>query len=77
VLAHAHNGEGTMTNTATPNECEPIEGQLAIDELDAVNGGFGSVEHGTLGSNPKDQQFDLDAVIGKAVGQALGNIKFF
>jgi hypothetical protein len=53
------------------------ERELTIDELDAVNGGFGSVEHGTLGSNPKDQQFDLDAVIAKAVGQALGNIKFF
>jgi hypothetical protein len=40
VVAHAHNGEGTMTNTATPNECEPIEGPLADDELNAVNAGM-------------------------------------
>ena len=51
--------------------------EMTIEQLDAVSGGFGSVEHGTLGSNPKDQQFDADAVIGKAVGLALDNIKFF
>jgi hypothetical protein len=29
-----------MTNTATPNECEPIEGPLTDDELNAVNAGM-------------------------------------
>jgi len=53
------------------------ERELTIDELDAVSGGFESVEHGTLGSNPKDQQFNPDAVIDKAVGLVLANIKFF
>jgi hypothetical protein len=56
---------------------ETSRDELTIDELDAVSGGFESVEHGTLGSNPKDQQFNPDAVIDKAVGLALANIKFF
>jgi bacteriocin-like protein len=51
--------------------------ELTNDELNTVSGGFESVEHGTLGSNPKDQQFNPDAVIDKAVGLALANIKFF
>jgi hypothetical protein len=29
-----------MTNTATANECEPIEGPLTDDELNAVNAGM-------------------------------------
>jgi hypothetical protein len=44
--------------------------ELTESDLDAVSGGLGSVEHGTLGSSPKDQQ--VDAVTAKAVGQILG-----
>jgi bacteriocin-like protein len=51
--------------------------ELTNDELNTVSGGFESAEHGTLGSNPKDQQFNPDAVIDKAVGLSLANIKFF
>jgi hypothetical protein len=64
-------GEKIMSKT---NDTTKPHG-LTESDLDAVSGGFGSVEHGTLGSSPKDQQFD--AVIAKAVGQALGNMNFF
>jgi len=62
-------------DTSTPTLAIDGVHELTESDLDAVSGGFESVEHGTLGSSPTDQQ--LDAVIAKAVDQVLGNIKFF
>ena len=60
-------------NYSTPTLAIDGVHELTEGDLDAVSGGFEFVEHGTLGSSPEDHQ--VDAVIAKAVGHILSNMK--